>query len=83
MIVHTVLIVLIVHTNISAYIIHPFVRVFSSVTKHRMNILCIFSGLQQKQEDLCLVNESPYQNEDVNNVQTLTNRGTYVCTYEL
>ena len=37
-----------------------------------------FSGLQQKQEDLSFVNESPYQNEDVNNVQTLTNRGTYV-----
>ena len=42
-----------------------------------------FSGLQQKQEDLCFVNECPYQNEDVNNAQTLTNQGMYVCTYEL
>ena len=71
MVVHTVLMV---HTNISTYIC----RVFPSVTKHRMNVSCIFSGLQQKQEDLSFVNESPYQNEDVNNVQMLTNQGTYV-----
>ena len=83
MVIHTVLIVLIVHTNISTYIIHPFVECFHQWQSIGRTFYVFFSGLQQKQEDLCFVNESPCHNEDDNNEQTFTNQGTYVCTYEL